>query len=292
MILRFTILFALVSTLVKAEENPFDCHVTLDKLSYDLTKLNGEQTVTWSVEAPPSTNQETLRFNLCDDLKKLDKVPQEDDCPSGTRACLTTTNKKADQPDRIIHVAQIAQTSSLKPEYSSLSSPKGLSLTLHGASYPSRIDPKANNTQALEVSLLCASEGEEASPTFVSYDSSKVKIEWKHSAGCGFEQTEQPPKQDDDKKDDDKKDEGNPTSEGVGSGINFFLLVILLAFTAYFGIGAYYNYTTYGARGIDLIPHRDFWQEVPYMFRDIFSHLCTSFRSRRTAANRGGYIAV
>jgi len=29
---------------------------------------------------------------------------------------------------------------------------------------------------------------------------------------------------------------------------------ILLVFVAYFGLGAYYNYSTYGARGIDLIP--------------------------------------
>lgn len=28
----------------------------------------------------------------------------------------------------------------------------------------------------------------------------------------------------------------------------------LLAFVAYFGLGAYYNYSTYGASGVDLIP--------------------------------------
>jgi len=29
---------------------------------------------------------------------------------------------------------------------------------------------------------------------------------------------------------------------------------IILALLAYFGLGAYYNYTTYGATGLDLIP--------------------------------------
>jgi hypothetical protein len=29
---------------------------------------------------------------------------------------------------------------------------------------------------------------------------------------------------------------------------------LLLAFAAYFGLGAYYNYSTYGATGLDLIP--------------------------------------
>lgn len=83
---------------------------------------------------------------------------------------------------------------------------------------------------------------------------------------------------------------------------------ILLAFFAYFGLGAYYNYSTYGARGIDLIPwvhpllfiiqllikplarHRDFWQEVPYMLKDVISHFCTSVHPRRSS--RGGYVAV
>lgn len=30
---------------------------------------------------------------------------------------------------------------------------------------------------------------------------------------------------------------------------------LLLAFVAYFGLGAYYNYSTYGASGMDLIPY-------------------------------------
>lgn len=29
---------------------------------------------------------------------------------------------------------------------------------------------------------------------------------------------------------------------------------LLLGLLAYFGLGAYYNYSTYGARGADLIP--------------------------------------
>ena len=30
---------------------------------------------------------------------------------------------------------------------------------------------------------------------------------------------------------------------------------LLLAIIAYFALGAYYNYTTYGASGVDLIPY-------------------------------------
>ena len=36
--------------------------------------------------------------------------------------------------------------------------------------------------------------------------------------------------------------------------------------------------------------HRDFWREVPYMLRDVVSHLCSTVRPRQSS--RGGYIAV
>jgi hypothetical protein len=39
---------------------------------------------------------------------------------------------------------------------------------------------------------------------------------------------------------------------------------LLLAFAAYFGLGAYYNYSTYGASGADLIPYvSKFWLCFP-----------------------------
>jgi hypothetical protein len=50
-------------------------------------------------------------------------------------------------------------------------------------------------------------------------------------------------------------DDGDGGQEKVGSGIGWFFLVLFLAFLAYFGLGAYYNYTTYGASGVDLIPY-------------------------------------
>lgn len=37
--------------------------------------------------------------------------------------------------------------------------------------------------------------------------------------------------------------------------------------------------------------HRDFWREVPYMFQDVISHLCSTVRPRQSSS-RGGYISV
>jgi hypothetical protein len=58
----------------------------------------------------------------------------------------------------------------------------------------------------------------------------------------------------------------------------------------------YFNYTTYGARGKDLLPHRDFWLELPNMLSDLLSHLVAGLRGRHGSASgsgaRGGYTAI
>jgi len=279
-------LFLLLSSLVSAaEEAPFDCHITLASAKYDLTKLAGPHTVSRTRDTPPTTMVDTLTFDLCADLKAQDGVKDKDQCEPGTRACLTKTNKKEGDTDRIVSVIPIAQASVLKPDFVALSSPKALSLTLHGGSYPS----SPNTTpipQSLNLTLICNPDTT-SGPTFTSYDAGVLSVEWTAPEGCAVTGGDTPPI-DGDKggKDDEKKDE-----EKVGSGIGWFFLVLFLAFLAYFGLGAYYNYTTYGASGVDLIPHRDFWQEVPYMMRDVVSHLCSSVRSKRPS-QRGGYMSV
>ncbi|KIY73059.1 hypothetical protein CYLTODRAFT_387493 [Cylindrobasidium torrendii FP15055 ss-10] len=262
--------------LVLAADNVFNCLITTDSLKFDLTSLGGEHTVQRERETPPSKMVDKVRFDLCGDLKSLSDVSKQDQCPEGTRACLSTTNVKENEKDRIVAVIPIATSSSLQPAYSALSSPKGLELTLNGPKY---VDDSA---QSLSLTLLCATDASD--PTFASYNGSKLSLEWKTPAACGKGN-------DTDGGGSGGKEEDNPPRErSVGSGIGWFFLVLVLAFVAYFGIGAYYNYSTYGASGKDLIPHRDFWQEVPYMVKDVVSHLCSSVRARRST--RGGYISV
>jgi len=38
---------------------------------------------------------------------------------------------------------------------------------------------------------------------------------------------------------------------------------------AYFALGAYHNYSTYGATGWDMIPHRDMWRDLPWVVSDL-----------------------
>jgi len=264
--------------LVSAFDSSFDCRLTVGSLTYDLTTLPSEFTASQTRDTPPSTMVDTVRANLCDDLKVQDDIEVGDQCPSGTRVCLVKTNIKQGVEERVIAAIPIAQTPTLNPEYSSLSSSKGLSLMFHGPSYP----PSASRPQSFNLTLRCATDTSD--PTITSYNGSNLLMEWSAPAGCGF-------RSDSGDHQDEDKEESGKNGESLGSGMGWFFLVLLFAFAAYLGLGAYYNYSTYGATGVDLIPHRDFWNEVPYMLRDVVSHLCSTVRPRHTV-NRGGYISV
>ncbi|KAG9221108.1 hypothetical protein CCMSSC00406_0005453 [Pleurotus cornucopiae] len=248
--LLFALIHLYTALLALAADGPFDCHPTVGPAKYDLTSLKGEHTMSRTREMPPSSMEDIVTFDLCSEIQKKDGVPDIDQCPSGTQFCLTQVNKKADAgDDRVVAVIPIAQISTLNPDITDITSPsKGLSITLHGSEYPhpTNTTPTA---QSMHLTLLCDPD-HTGDPKFISYDGTRLEIEWSSSAGCPFS---------DDKHEDNKGGDGDSepdkgAEESVGSGIGWFFLVLLLAFVAYFGVGAYYNYSTYGARGADLIP--------------------------------------
>jgi autophagy-related protein 27 len=224
------ILFFLIP-FVRAQD-PFDCHVEVGNVKYDLTALAGEHTLQRTRVTPPSTMIDTLRFDLCADLKLLDGVKEGDQvrarrhlsqviyidlrnvqkCPTGTRACLTKTNRKQDETDRITVVIPIAQ-SALKPNVASLLSPKGLSIIMHGADYPS----SSPTPHFLNVTLLCSPD-DTGDPSFTEYHKGQAKVEWRVPAACASEGPS----------DDDRSGGGggeNKKEERVGSGMGWFFLV-------------------------------------------------------------------
>ena len=71
--------------------NPFDCHVRTNGLTYDLTPLQGEHTVSRTRETPPSSWIDAVRFDLCADLKLQDGVAAGDQVRSnrGSKSHLT-----------------------------------------------------------------------------------------------------------------------------------------------------------------------------------------------------------
>ncbi|KAG1752957.1 putative autophagy protein Atg27 [Suillus lakei] len=286
-------LLLLLSSTVLVTAEDFKCHVTTGGLKWDLKPLKGSHTLSRTRDSPPTTMVDELRFNLCKDLKPMKGVPDDEQCQPGTRVCLRKTNKNSEPKDRVIAVIPVASSSVLEPEYAQLDSLKGLSLTFHGSPYPT----SSEDSQSIIFSLLCADAADpEAEPEFVSYENGIVRVDWSTPAACGSPDDQStpdepsPPQEDDDTPADEGGGDSDEKPAKRGSGLGFFFLVLLLAFAAYFLLGAYYNYSTYGARGVDLIPHRDFWREVPYMLQDVVSHLCSTVRPQRST--RGGYIAV
>jgi len=278
-LLIFSYLLLQVTSTIAAD-TAFDCHLSVNNTKFDLTTLAGEHVVNQTRETPPSFMVDSLAFDLCAELKPRNELSERDQCPSGTRACLTKFNEKSDEPDRIIAVIPLAQSNNLNPISSVSFAPKYLSLILHGAEYPSPLSPTPT-LQSLNITLFCDPQSN-SGPKIIAYNGSRLDLEWSAPAGCPFK--------DEDDKDEDQND-GDERKESVGSGVGWFFLALFLAFMAYLGLGAYYNYSTYGATGLDLIPHRDFWKEVPYMLSDVVSHLCSNVRPRRTSS-RGGYISV
>ncbi|KAF4620792.1 hypothetical protein D9613_000704 [Agrocybe pediades] len=238
-----------------ADPVPFGCRLKLeDNIEFDLTSLSGEHVLNRTRETPPSTTIDSLRFDLCGELKSVSEIPEHDQCPSGTKACLTKIVTKANTPDLISAVIPIAQSNDLKYIAKASSTPKSLNIILHGAEYPKLGSPSPVQ-QSLNLTVICVPEGS-SDPKFIAYDGATLDVEWNSPAGCPFSDKggdENKGGDSDDSGDDKPKDEPEKEKD-VGSGIGWFFLVLLLAFIAYLGLGAYYNYSTYGASGFDLIP--------------------------------------
>lgn len=58
---------------------------------------------------------------------------------------------------------------------------------------------------------------------------------------------------------------------------------------AYLIFGSWLNYTRYGARGWDLLPHGDTIRDVPYLMKDWTRSVLNTVQG---SGSRGGYSAV
>lgn len=87
---------------------------------------------------------------------------------------------------------------------------------------------------------------------------------------------------------------------GYRSSASFFISLsvsrtlhtLLFHLTLNLSSGMWYNYTTYGAKGLDLLPHKEFWRDLPALFSDLASHITSSIRGSSSGSSRGGYTAI
>ncbi|KAK0285194.1 type II membrane protein [Friedmanniomyces endolithicus] len=117
---------------------------------------------------------------------------------------------------------------------------------------------------------------------FVSYKSEKddvgvLRLTWKTKYAC--ESAEKEPAK--------EPTEGNKTA-GWGF-FTWFIIVVFLLIAAYIIFGSWLNYSRYGARGWDLIPHGDTLRDLPYLVKEWVGGLADRMKS---GGSRGGYSAV
>ena len=88
-----------------------------------------------------------------------------------------------------------------------------------------------------------------------------------------------------------KPDKGDGDGAAKSKGWGFFtwlIIVLFLLAAAYIVFGSFLNYSRYGARGWDLVPHGDTIRDIPYIVKDWGQGMTERLRGD----SRGGYSAV
>ena len=275
--------------------SPFDCSnvAVSSKQSFDLAKISYPIRTSNQESTPPSETKTSIDIDLCKPLDADPNRDEKDQCPRGTRICITIETIKDDKTivTQAIPVAYSGESGGskidAKVEWGEEleGGEKSIELQLPGATY-------AGREQKAEIELVCDPKADaDSHPTARSYDRAdgKLKLRWPTKFACSSPASkpgsgESPSKGGSDK-DSDKDDNGSSGSDASG-GWGFFswLFFLLLAgFVAYMGVGMYNNYNNYGASGWDLVPHKDFWRESPYIARDAATHVWQT-----VSGNRGG----
>ncbi|GAA5994797.1 hypothetical protein JCM5350_001879 [Sporobolomyces pararoseus] len=278
----------LLFTLLPLALASFDCkdRLSLNGNEFDLSSLSGVQKFEEQTNTPPTVTKTKYELSICSALPPPSKdVPSSDVCPSGTRLCMTTYTSREGLEDRLLSVVPIAgeieggsdfAVEAIKLE--GIDEKEQWMLEMRGGKYN-------NVDQLARIVMKCDPNAKETVPTVNEYHSKQgaLDLEWSTSAACVISGDSPPPERnpgDDNKGDEDEDDE--KSSGGMGF-FGWFFTLILLGFLGYFVLGAYHNYTTYGATGWDAIPHRDMWRDLPWVVSDLF---------RTRGGSRAGYSSL
>ncbi|KAI8970666.1 autophagy-related protein 27 [Pilobolus umbonatus] len=257
----------------------------------DLSKLNNEFDMFYNKSTPPTTTSIITQINICDPLVIPEKGEKEDYCLPGAYVCRRTIHEKH-SVEFIAQVDNIAgefKDDHLNPEFSPVKptedpSKNGYqySLILNGG--------KVNNIpQSAVITLECDdSKGRDTDadiPTFITFQNNVLTLQWKTVFACATKIDESKPGD----STPDKGKEEEPAKKGM-SGLSIFFTTLFVVIGVYFVGGAFYNYKVYNAKGLDLIPHREFWLDFPYLVKDLIAHLMESIMPHRRGS--GGYVSV
>ncbi|KAI9139725.1 autophagy-related protein 27 [Paraphysoderma sedebokerense] len=260
--LDFTILFLLAASNLAFS---LDCkNIVIDSRKFDLS-------------SPPKTT--FFKFHPCNNIPTHENVESGDECTADAIVCAIQVHSKGGSR-MVTEVKELKAANSgvVKMEWSADSSDakKGI-LTLH---YPTL----ENDTAKVDMLFECDPSANETAfePKVQTYNSTNLQLYVKNPKFCPTTiNPEQPsPPTTTSTATAAPTESGTPTppSKPEGdtkqpqSGPGFFSIVfqiILYSFLAYFVIGILYKRFVLNARGIEQIPHHEFWREVPGMCMDL-----------------------
>ncbi|KAG0067509.1 hypothetical protein BGZ89_005990 [Linnemannia elongata] len=125
--------------------------------------------------------------------------------------------------------------------------------------------------QSAVITFICDTSvtDDNLAPTLTGYQNGVATFSWKHKSACAVHTQ-------------------LPVQESM-SGFSVFLTVFFSFAFIYLVLGAVYNHQVYGAKGLDLLPHKDFWRDFPSLVVDVVHHVWDSVTGR---ARGGGYVSV
>ncbi|TNY18170.1 autophagy-related protein 27 [Rhodotorula diobovata] len=278
----------------------WDCTLQLGSLRYDLNPIKDRHE--WVIEAqtPPTVLKNRYAISLCEPLPDPSRKHPDDDCPHGTRLCMRAFSAREGYDDRLLSVVPVAgdigegasgSGSGLAPraEDKEGDRPEDKWVFEMGGGRYNGVDQKAR------IEMQCDADARETAPTVDEYDAGGgvLYLTWRTFAACptgGEAPAPPPPSGDEDgggdkgEREGDKGGDRDPVGHSAGLGFfGWFFTLLFVAALAYFGVGAYHNYTTYGATGWDMVPHRDVWRDLPFVVSDLF---------KGRGGSRSGYSAL
>ncbi|KAJ5091187.1 hypothetical protein NUU61_006057 [Penicillium alfredii] len=312
-------LSALLPSLASA--SGFDCaHINTDGYKYDLSPLKGVHEVYHVEETEQYVTNTSYVLNICNILKGS-AIRGDAKCGTSKNICGFVHRNAKDGHgsstfgfpivglDHLGHGSKDPEVTRLKKIDADR---EGLLVKLAGGEYREDFDKGKTKNAGATIEFKCdpdrsgleglhttledpdpakrlrrragnSTQGDDAnagdrSLQFKSFgqdgDSYVLKLDWRTRYAC---------------------DDYQRTKGSGGSGHwGFFTWLIIIAFlltAAYLIFGSWLNYSRYGARGWDLLPHSDIIRDIPYIFQDWLRHVINTLQGTGTGS-RGGYSAV
>ncbi|KAL4402887.1 type II membrane protein [Malassezia pachydermatis] len=265
-------------------EDVFDCArvITRDGAApIDLRPAFASGALTAVIEqaTPPTTTVTSVRMDLCSPLARDKTLSDEDQCPANTHVCMTVANRRKDGAQAMAQVIPVAGTpQGLTVEHAKFDTgqKEEWQLAFPGAVW-------ADKAQHTKLTVTCAVEGDVTGTLSIrgyNVDEGQLTLQWDTPLACADLPTTPP--------------RPPPRTKHRRGWFARLCWLIIIGMLIYLAVGVWYNYTQYGATGWDLLPHRDFWRDVPYRLRTGWQQgMRTATAGRRTDSfSRAGYEPV